>query len=87
MALVKVKEKFQLTIPTKERRYARIAIGDLMDVEAREDGELRFRAKRIVDRSIAEGLKDMREGRTCGPFSTAEDAIASLHTSARKKRR
>ena len=40
----------------------------------------------LVDCRLAEGLKDIEEGRTYGPFNTAEKMIASLNRTTRKGR-
>ena len=35
MPLVKVKEKFQVTIPTALRKAVRLSVGDLLEAEAK----------------------------------------------------
>ncbi len=42
------------------------------------------RAKALIDKEIAEGLEDIRAGRTHGPFASADDAVAFLHREAKK---
>jgi len=59
MALVTVKQKFQVVIPAKVRRQIGIRVGDLLDAKA-ERGKLVFFPKSPVDREIAEGLEDKR---------------------------
>ena len=35
-------------------------------------------ARAIIDARLAEGLRDIKEGRGIGPFSTAEEAMKAL---------
>lgn len=35
--------------------------------------------RRLIDRGIAKSLKEYRQGRSFGPFETAEELVASLH--------
>ena len=39
-----------------------------------------------LERHIAEGLQDLKAGRSSGPFDTADEAVASLHRAARAHR-
>jgi hypothetical protein len=41
--------------------------------------------RRVIDRGIAKGLEDIRNGRTHGPFTTADAAIAHLQSLARSR--
>lgn len=54
MALARVKEKFQITLPVEARERARFSVGDLVDVTVNND-VIELRVKRLVDRDIAEG--------------------------------
>ena len=44
--------------------------------------------KSLVNRHLAEGLRDLQEGKTHGPYETAVEAIAALEENAKpvKKR-
>ena len=89
MDIVTVKNKFQIVIPQHVRELAHIAIGDLLEAGV-EDGKIVFTPKSLVDRHIAEGLEDARQGRTHGPYETAGAAISALDGRAKphaKKRR
>ncbi|MBF0466978.1 MAG: AbrB/MazE/SpoVT family DNA-binding domain-containing protein [Nitrospirae bacterium] len=82
MSLVKVKNKFQVTIPTKIREAAHIKEGDLLEVVF-QDKTIVFKPKVVLDResveaSIAEGLKDYREGLVFGPFDSVKGFKAAL---------
>ncbi len=49
MPLVKIKDKFQVTIPASIRKAVDLDIGDLLEAELRDDGIL-FVPKTITDR-------------------------------------
>jgi AbrB family looped-hinge helix DNA binding protein len=89
MEIVTVKTKFQIVIPQRVRSQAKVAVGDLLEA-AVENGKIIFTPKTVVDRHLAEGLDDLKHGRTHGPYATAAEAIAALERRARrhaKKRR
>jgi AbrB family looped-hinge helix DNA binding protein len=77
MELVTVKNKYQIVIPRSIRDQAHIGIGDLLEA-AVEGGKITFTPKTVIDRHLAEALQDVREGRTHGPYTSADDAIAAL---------
>jgi AbrB family looped-hinge helix DNA binding protein len=77
MDIVTVKNKFQIVIPQHVREQVRVEIGDILEAGV-EDGKITFTPKSLVDRHLAEGLGDAREGRTHGPYATAREAIAAL---------
>jgi len=81
--LVKVKEKYQVTLPASVRKKAGLAVGDLL--EASLDGKrITLTPKSVVDREIALALEDVKKGRVYGPFSSAKEAIRSLHREAKR---
>jgi len=89
MDIVTVKTKFQIVIPQRIRRQTGVDIGDLLEASV-EDGKITLTPKTLIDRRLAEGLDDLKHGRTHGPYATAGEAIAALETRARrqaKKRR
>lgn len=83
MDIVTVKNKFQVVIPQHIRERVHIEVGDLLEASV-EGGRITFTPKTLVDRHVAEGLEDLRRGRTHGPYTTASDAIKALE--ARSKR-
>ena len=83
MELVTVKTKFQIVIPQRIRRQAHVAIGDLLEASV-EHGKITFTPKTLIDRHLAEGLDDVKHGRTHGPYTTADEAVAALETRARR---
>jgi AbrB family looped-hinge helix DNA binding protein len=84
MNIVAVNNKFQVVIPRHVRELAHIAAGDLLEAGV-EDGRIVFTPKSMADRHIAEGLEDVRDGRTHGPYSTVRDAVAALEARARRR--
>ncbi len=83
MSLVKVREKYQVTLPAAVRRKAGIAVGDLLEAQVK-DAKITLIPKRIVDRDLALALGDVKKGRVYGPFRSARDAVRSLRN--RRKR-
>lgn len=89
MVLTKVKEKFQVTIPTNVRKTLRLAVGDLLEAEAKNNAII-LKPKAVVDRAavdaaIAEGLEDIKKGRVLGPFTNAKEAMRALRARAKKR--
>jgi AbrB family looped-hinge helix DNA binding protein len=84
--LVRVKEKYQVTLPASVRRKAGLAVGDLLEANA-EGKKITLTPKSVVDRELALALEDVRKGRVYGPFSSAKEVIQSLHREAKKLRR
>jgi AbrB family looped-hinge helix DNA binding protein len=89
MALVKVKEKYQVTLPASVRQKAGVAVGDLL--EAKVLGKkITLTPKIVIDRAfiekrLAEGLEDIRKGRVYGPFASAEELVRSLRGGKKRK--
>ncbi len=77
MALVAVKEKFQVVIPRSVREKLVLVVGDLLEADI-QDGKIVLTPKVLIDRRIAEGLADIAAGRTHGPYATSAEAIAAL---------
>jgi len=84
MPLIKIKEKGQLTLPAKIRARHGLAIGDY--VEVMEEGNRIVLVPQSIaprhpqiDAAIAEGLADIRAGRTV-PFTNKETFDAWLLT-------
>ena len=73
MALVAVKNKFQVVIPQSVRKQLHLNVGDLLEATV-ERGRITFTPKTLVDRGIAEGLEDIRKGRVHGPYSSVDAA-------------
>ena len=82
MPLVKVKTKYQVTLPVAVRKKAGLAVGDLLEAEVKGK-KITLTPKSIIDREIALGLEDFKRGRSIGPFRTAKAAIRALRRAAK----
>jgi AbrB family looped-hinge helix DNA binding protein len=78
MPLVRVKDKFQVTIPSTLRERVGLDVGDLLEARIHR-GVITLTPKRVVDRRIAEGLEDLRAGRSYGPYSSVAEAIEAFN--------
>lgn len=83
MALVSVKNKYQVVIPREVREAVGVEVGDLLEAKA-EAGKITFTPKSVVDRGIAESLADFSAGRSYGPFKTHKELTSSLHRQSAK---
>jgi AbrB family looped-hinge helix DNA binding protein len=81
--IVGVKNKFQVVIPQHIREQIRVEIGDLLEASV-ENGKITFTPKSLIDRHLAEGLEDLKQGRTHGPYANARDAIKALETRTKR---
>jgi AbrB family looped-hinge helix DNA binding protein len=83
MELVTVKTKFQVVIPRSIRQRVHLDIGDLLEASF-ENGKITFTPKTVIDRHLAEGIKDLAQGRTHGPYESAGEAISALERRTRR---
>ncbi|MGA3024319.1 MAG: AbrB/MazE/SpoVT family DNA-binding domain-containing protein [Bryobacteraceae bacterium] len=93
---VTVRNKTPLVVPLAVRRKAGFKSGQEIEFRAsggvitivpklpNADDEYTPEQRRIVDAQLAEGLADIKAGRTFGPFDSAEEMIA--HMKAQLKR-
>ena len=89
MPMIKVKEKFQVTIPNSIRKESGLAVGDYLEAVV-EDNKIILKPKTIVDRekikaAIEAGLQDYEEGNVSGPFKNM--AEYRKHKQSQKKNR
>jgi AbrB family looped-hinge helix DNA binding protein len=83
VALVKIKEKYQVTLPAALREKAGLEVGDVL--EAKVEGKIiTLTPKSVLDRELAKALKEIDQGKTFGPFSSATDLIRSLNREAKR---
>lgn len=78
MPLVKVKAKYQVTLPASLRQQAGLSVGDMLEAKV-EGKKITLTPKSIIDRELALALEDARKGRTYGPFDSAEAMLRDLH--------
>jgi AbrB family looped-hinge helix DNA binding protein len=83
MEIVTVKTKFQIVIPQHIREQVHVQIGDVLEADV-QDGKITFTPKTLIDRHLAEGLDDIRKGRTHGPYASAAAAIKALDARAKR---
>ena len=83
MAIVIVKNKYQVVIPQHVRNEIGVNIGDVLEARA-ENGRIVFEPKSIVDRGIAESMMEFEAGRSFGPFQTHKRFLNALHKEANK---
>ena len=87
MALVKVKEKYQVTLLAEIRKKADLTVGDLLEAKV-EWKKITLAPKVVVDRKfidkrLAEAEEDIKKGRVSPAFSSAKAAIRYLHRQAK----
>jgi len=88
MPLVRVKQKFQVTIPDDVRRRVGLEVGDMLEASTKNN-MITLRPKIVVDRHPAidarlrEGLADIKAGRVYGPFDSAKDLVRDLRSRAK----
>jgi AbrB family looped-hinge helix DNA binding protein len=86
MSAVKIGMSRQVAIPKKLHDQLGLAPGDYLEIEVR-DNRLILTPKTLIDRRLAEGLDDLKHGRTSGPFSSASALIRSLHREAKQRKK
>ena len=83
MPIVKVKGKYQVTLPSSIREQVGVAVGDILEASV-EKGRITLTPKSIVDRDIAKGLEDFKKSRSIGPFETADAAVKTLRRTTKR---
>jgi bifunctional DNA-binding transcriptional regulator/antitoxin component of YhaV-PrlF toxin-antitoxin module len=95
-----LKAKAPLVVPPSVQRKARLKPGDRVEFQAAPgkitiiskprpaaaDDEYTPEQRRIIEAQLAEGLEDIKQGRTYGPFDTVDEMIASIEDNIRKSR-
>jgi AbrB family looped-hinge helix DNA binding protein len=84
MAIITIKDKFQVVIPQSVRKEVRLSVGDLLEATA-ENGAIVLKPKAIVDRDLVEGLADLKAGRVRGPFKSGAAAARFLQVRSATK--
>ena len=83
MALIKIKEKYQVTLPAALRQKVGLEAGDLLEAKV-EGKKITLTPKSVLDRELAQALKEIEQGKTFGPFNSAKDLIRSLNREVKK---
>ncbi len=82
MALVRVKDRYQVTLPTALRQKAGVVVGDFLEATVRGK-TITLTPRAVVDRELARSLAEFKRGRYIGPFRTAKAAVRGLRRAAR----
>lgn len=75
MPLVRVKEKYQVTIPASIRKELHLEQGSILEAVI-ENGVIVLKPKMVVDpdrAEVEEGMEDLRAGRVTEAFSSVEE--------------
>ncbi|MEW6745821.1 MAG: AbrB/MazE/SpoVT family DNA-binding domain-containing protein [Planctomycetota bacterium] len=76
----------QVTLPAELRRRLKLAVGDLLEATVRA-GAITLAPRSPVRRELPLGLKDIEQGRSIGPVTTAKKAVTAPHRRARWRTR
>lgn len=77
MSLVRVKTKYQVTLPTTVRSHLQIQEGDVLEASVQK-GKIILTPKTMLDKAVVEGLQDVMAGRVEGPFHSAKAVLGAL---------
>lgn len=86
--LVRIRDKYQITLPVALRRRSRLSVGGYVDIGIDENDRISLSSRNDLDRGIAEGRADYEAGRYT-TFDTVEEMMTYLENKAstRRKRR
>lgn len=79
MPTVKIGVSRQVVIPKKIYDELGLSPGDYLEVELEAD-HLILTPKMLIEKRLAEGLEDIKQGRIEGPFKTAQEVMKALRT-------
>ncbi len=92
MPFTKVKEKFQVTIPTEVRKAAHLAVGDILEATVKNN-VIVLKPKAAVERHpeiaarLREALEDVKAGRVSQTFHSVEELMADLNRNTNRKKK
>ncbi len=90
MPLVKIKEKYQVTLPARIRQRLDLKVGDLLEVDLK-DQHIILKPKAVVDRDQAwEQLRAVlrtvhNQNKDIDPAQVERDVLAALHRVRRRE--
>jgi len=84
MSLVRINTKGEVTLPSQVRKRAGVDVGDLLEVKL-ESGKITLTPASLVEQRLNEGLDDIKNRRTYGPFESADELIESLEGNLKKR--
>lgn len=82
MAVVKIGVSRQIVIPKQFHDKLGLSPGNYMEIELRGN-QLIITPKELIDKRLAEGLEDIKNGKVIGPFNTADEAMDALKVKAK----
>lgn len=82
--MLKVKTKYQITLPTALREEIGLSVGDLLEAKV-EGKKITLTPKSVIDRELTLALEDFKRGRYIGPFSTVKAAMRALRRAAKTR--
>ena len=91
MPLVRIKQKFQVTIPDHVRKQAGLEVGDFLEATAKGN-VITLKPKTVVDRHpeidarLHEALEDVKAGRVSKTFHSVEELMADLNSKSKGKK-
>lgn len=77
--MIKIGASRQVAIPKKIYDALDLSAGDYLEIKVEKE-QLILTPQMFIEKRLAEGLRDIRQGRTIGPFKTAHDAIKALRS-------
>jgi len=89
MAIIKIKQNFQITIPRSLREKFKFAVGDFVEIESK-NGEIIVKPVKFVhpdqeyfytqewQKGEAEADKDIARGDVIGPFDNIKDSLKAI---------
>jgi len=81
---VKIGVSRQVVIPKRIHDQLGLAPGDYLEVKLEGDRMI-LTPKALIEKRLAEGLEDIRNGRVHGPFRSLPALIRSLHKAKKSK--
>src|SRR5688572_12408833 len=91
MPLVRIKHKFQVTIPDHVRKQAGLEVGDFLEATAKGN-VITLKPKTVVDRHpeidarLREALEDVKAGRVSKTFHSVEELMVDLNSKSKGKK-
>jgi AbrB family looped-hinge helix DNA binding protein len=82
MRAVKIGTSRQVVIPKKFLSELGLTPGDYLEVELVRN-RLILTPKILIEKRLAEGLRDIKNGRVLGPFSSAQETLRALRKRSR----
>ncbi len=91
MPLVKVKNKYQVTLPASIRKKVGLAVGDVLDAQVKGKKITLTQKvlidKKFIEKRLAEGLEDIKKGHLHGPYRSIKTMLHSLRREAKKAKK